>query len=126
MAGKKRRKAHRVPKDMANHACCQRCDNWFDRKEGAEEAGQSWFLLCPTCRGRSAAARKRRDDLLPPGALLEEIRHEMNRGAAPVTVKNTYPFQIEKELAHLRRRKHVRPVEGRAVVQPQFRVNLSD
>lgn len=111
---------------MANAGQCQRCTEWFDRKEGAEEQGKSWFLLCPKCRSRSAIARKRRDDLLPPGALLEEIRYAMDRGAAPVKVEHTFPFQIERELAHLRKRKHVRPVEGRAVVQPQLRVNLPD
>lgn len=126
MAGKKRRKAHRVPQDTANHGQCQRCETWFDRKAGAAAQGQSWFLLCATCRERSTLARKRRSDMLPPGALLEEIRHELARGATPVRVKNTFPFEIAQELAHLRRRKHVRPVEGRAAVQPQFRVNLPD
>ena len=126
MAGKKRRKAHRVPQGMASPGQCQRCEAWFDRKEGAEDQGQSWFLLCATCRKRSAIARKRRDDLLPPGVLLEEIRYEMGRGGPPVKVQNTFPFQIEQELAHMRRRKHVRPVDGRAVAQPQLHVNLPD
>lgn len=120
MTGPKKRKAHRVPKEMGNAAPCKRCGTWFDTHAGAAARGDSWYLHCATCRERSALARKRRADLLPPGALLDDIRQEMARAQPPVTVQNTFPFQIQQELAHLRKRKLVRPVDGKTVTRPQL------
>lgn len=118
MATIKKRKAHRVPQDVHNAAQCKRCDTWFDTYESGQRR-----LHCATCRERSDTARKRRSDLLPPGALLQEIQYEMARGQAPVKVQNTFPFQLQQELAHLRQRKLVRPVEGKNITRPQLYAN---